>query len=95
MNDIESLRQEAESLKNQIRVCINLYRYIIFSIEFFFLFFFLKDARKAACDATLLQVAQNVDQIGRIQMRTRRTLRGHLAKIYAMHWGSDARYAFF
>ncbi|CAF0744544.1 unnamed protein product [Rotaria sordida] len=67
MNDIESLRQEAESLKNQIR-----------------------DARKAACDATLLQVAQNVDQIGRIQMRTRRTLRGHLAKIYAMHWGSDA-----
>ena len=55
-------------------------------------FFSFKDARKAACDATLLQVAQNVDQIGRIQMRTRRTLRGHLAKIYAMHWGSDARY---
>jgi len=54
--------------------------------------FFFKDARKAACDATLLQVAQNVDQIGRIQMRTRRTLRGHLAKIYAMHWGSDARF---
>jgi len=25
-------------------------------------------------------------------MRTRRTLRGHLAKIYAMHWGSDSRY---
>lgn len=24
-------------------------------------------------------------------MRTRRTLRGHLAKIYAMHWGSDSR----
>jgi hypothetical protein len=55
-------------------------------------FSFFKDARKAACDATLLQVAQNVDQIGRIQMRTRRTLRGHLAKIYAMHWGSDARF---
>lgn len=52
----------------------------------------MQDARKAACDATLLQVAQNVDQIGRIQMRTRRTLRGHLAKIYAMHWGSDSRY---
>jgi hypothetical protein len=57
--------------------------------------FLLKDARKAACDATLLQVAQNVDQIGRIQMRTRRTLRGHLAKIYAMHWGSDSRLIFF
>lgn len=25
-------------------------------------------------------------------MRTRRTLRGHLAKIYAMHWGSDSRF---
>ena len=61
------------------------------SLSISILFFLLKDARKAACDATLLQVAQNVDQIGRIQMRTRRTLRGHLAKIYAMHWGSDAR----
>ena len=58
-------------------------------------FVFVQDARKAACDATLLQVAQNVDQIGRIQMRTRRTLRGHLAKIYAMHWGSDSRYDYF
>lgn len=27
----------------------------------------------------------------RIQIRTRRTLRGHLAKIYAMHWGTDSR----
>ena len=25
-------------------------------------------------------------------MRTRRTLRGHLAKIYAMHWGTDSRW---
>ncbi len=66
---------------------------IVTSFDFisFHFVFNIKDARKAACDATLLQVAQNVDQIGRIQMRTRRTLRGHLAKIYAMHWGSDAR----
>jgi predicted nuclease with TOPRIM domain len=71
-----------------------MYQSILFSIILIkrLVFFSLKDARKAACDATLLQVAQNVDQIGRIQMRTRRTLRGHLAKIYAMHWGSDARY---
>ncbi len=27
-------------------------------------------------------------------MRTRRTLRGHLAKIYAMHWGTDSRYLY-
>lgn len=25
-------------------------------------------------------------------MRARRTLRGHLAKIYAMHWGTDSRF---
>ena len=32
-----------------------------------------------------------MEPIGRIQMRTRRTLRGHLSKIYAMHWASDSR----
>jgi hypothetical protein len=51
-----------------------------------------QDARKIAADTTLLQVTANLEQVGRIQMRTRRTLRGHLAKIYAMHWGSDSRY---
>ena len=33
-----------------------------------------------------------MEPIGRIQMRTRRTLRGHLSKIYAMHWGAESRY---
>ena len=55
----------------------------------------LKDARKAACDTTLLQAAQSLEPVGRIQMRARRTLRGHLAKIYAMHWGTDSRYILF
>ncbi|TGZ33065.1 Guanine nucleotide-binding protein G(I)/G(S)/G(T) subunit beta-1 [Temnothorax longispinosus] len=68
MNELESLRQEAETLKNAIR-----------------------DARKAACDTSLAQATSGMEPIGRIQMRTRRTLRGHLAKIYAMHWGSDSR----
>lgn len=49
-----------------------------------------QDARKAACDTTLVQATANLEPVGRIQMRTRRTLRGHLAKIYAMHWGSDS-----
>ncbi|KAK6634771.1 Guanine nucleotide-binding protein G(I)/G(S)/G(T) subunit beta-1 [Polyplax serrata] len=66
MSDLESLRQEAELLKNAIR-----------------------DARKTACDTSLGQAAANVEPVGRLQMRTRRTLRGHLAKIYAMHWGCD------
>uniref|UniRef100_A0A8C0C8L7 G protein subunit beta 1 n=1 Tax=Balaenoptera musculus TaxID=9771 RepID=A0A8C0C8L7_BALMU len=51
----------------------------------------IRDARKACADATLSQITNNVDPVGRIQMRTRRTLRGHLAKIYAMHWGTDSR----
>lgn len=51
----------------------------------------IQDARKAACDTSLVQATSNMEPIGRIQMRTRRTLRGHLAKIYAMHWGSDSR----
>lgn len=37
------------------------------------------------------QITANIEPVGRIQMRTRRTLRGHLAKIYAMHWGTDSR----
>lgn len=36
-------------------------------------------------------LAANLEPVPRIQMRTRRTLRGHLAKIYAMHWASDSR----
>ncbi|ROT61357.1 G protein beta 1 subunit [Penaeus vannamei] len=51
----------------------------------------IRDARKNALDTTLVQATSGMDPIGRIQMRTRRTLRGHLAKIYAMHWGSDSR----
>ncbi|KAI1235976.1 Guanine nucleotide-binding protein subunit beta-4, partial [Lamprotornis superbus] len=50
-----------------------------------------RDARKACSDTTLAQITTSLDSVGRIQMRTRRTLRGHLAKIYAMHWGSDSR----
>lgn len=38
-----------------------------------------------------LKITAGLDPVGRIQMRTRRTLRGHLAKIYAMHWGTDSR----
>lgn len=51
----------------------------------------IRDARKVATDTSFSVVCQNVDAIPRIQMRTRRTLRGHLAKIYAMHWACDSR----
>jgi len=51
----------------------------------------IRDDRKAKCDTTLEAAVQQLEPVGRIQMRTRRTLRGHLAKIYAMHWASDSR----
>jgi guanine nucleotide-binding protein G(I)/G(S)/G(T) subunit beta-1 len=51
----------------------------------------IREAQKAACDTNLVQAAGNLDPIGRIQIRIRKTLRGHLAKIYAMHWAQDSR----
>ena len=54
----------------------------------------------------IVQATGSMEPIGRIQMRTRRTLRGHLSKVsnlrqtlsltlclqvYAMHWGADSR----
>jgi guanine nucleotide-binding protein G(I)/G(S)/G(T) subunit beta-1 len=38
------------------------------------------------------QVAQSVDKIPKLTMKVRRTLKGHLAKIYAMHWSCDKRH---
>jgi guanine nucleotide-binding protein G(I)/G(S)/G(T) subunit beta-1 len=52
----------------------------------------IRDEQKRCCDTTLVQAASQLEPIGRIQMRNRRTLRGHLAKIYAMNWAADSRY---
>lgn len=38
------------------------------------------------------QVAQTVDKLPRLTMKVRRTLKGHLAKIYAMQWAADKRH---
>uniref|UniRef100_A0A674PQQ8 Guanine nucleotide binding protein (G protein), beta polypeptide 3a n=1 Tax=Takifugu rubripes TaxID=31033 RepID=A0A674PQQ8_TAKRU len=48
-------------------------------------------ARKGVQDTTLQEAVAGLAVIGRIQMKTRKTLRGHLAKIYAMHWGADSK----
>ena len=55
-------------------------------------FFFLWLCSVICWIALTFQVTHNIEAVGRIQMRTRRTLRGHLAKIYAMHWATDSRY---
>ena len=41
----------------------------------------IREGRKAACDTSLAQATGSMEPIGRIQMRTRRTLRGHLSKV--------------
>lgn len=51
----------------------------------------LQAARKAVQDTTLQEAVAGLAVVGRIQMKTRKTLRGHLAKIYAMHWGADSK----
>jgi guanine nucleotide-binding protein G(I)/G(S)/G(T) subunit beta-1 len=38
------------------------------------------------------EVSKDIEPLPRILMKVRRTLKGHLAKIYAMHWGSDKRH---
>lgn len=48
-------------------------------------------ARKAVQDTTLQEAAGGISVVGRVQMKTRKTLRGHLAKIYAMHWATDSK----
>lgn len=51
----------------------------------------LQAGRKAVQDTTLQEAAAAVTVVGRVQMKTRKTLRGHLAKIYAMHWATDSK----
>lgn len=48
-------------------------------------------ARKAVQDTTLQEAAAGITVVGRVQMKTRKTLRGHLAKIYAMHWAAESK----
>lgn len=49
-------------------------------------------ARKAVNDGNMSSAAGGVASVGRVQLKLRKTLKGHLAKIYAMHWSADSRY---
>ncbi|KAJ5678010.1 uncharacterized protein N7477_003643 [Penicillium maclennaniae] len=53
----------------------------------------IKRRKDELADTSLRQVAQGqTDALPRIGMKPRRTLKGHLAKIYAMHWSTDRRH---
>eukprot|EP01156_Anaeramoeba_ignava_P014174 Anaeramoba_ignava/a608412_333.p1 GENE.a608412_333~~a608412_333.p1 ORF type:complete len:345 (-),score=102.55 a608412_333:1074-2108(-) len=42
-------------------------------------------------DTTLSSAAANVEELGQPTLDVKRSLKGHLAKIYAMHWSEDSR----
>ncbi|KAH9982747.1 G-protein beta subunit [Lactifluus volemus] len=52
----------------------------------------IRAKRESSADTSLRAMAAEVDPLPRIVMRPRRALRGHLAKIYAMHWATDKRH---
>jgi guanine nucleotide-binding protein G(I)/G(S)/G(T) subunit beta-1 len=52
----------------------------------------IKQKRDSLVDTTLKQAAAEIEVLPRITMKVRRTLKGHLAKIYAMHWANDKRH---
>ncbi|KAG8899663.1 guanine nucleotide-binding protein subunit beta 1 [Tulasnella sp. 403] len=52
----------------------------------------IRAQREQAADTSLRAMAADVEALPRIVMKPRRQLRGHLAKIYAMHWSTDKRH---
>ncbi|KAL0086181.1 G protein beta subunit [Phycomyces blakesleeanus] len=53
----------------------------------------IKQRQEAMVDTSLQQLAEKqIKPIGRTVLKVRRTLTGHLAKIYAMHWSADNRH---
>lgn len=85
---IAAARREAEVLKEKIRASREASADT--SRMFIQISFFLTSPR----DLSLLvrAMAAEVDTLPRIVMRPRRSLKGHLAKIYAMHWAADRRH---
>jgi len=51
----------------------------------------IQHRRRAAADQCLADVAANQENVSRLQIRLRRTLRGHLAKIYEVDFADDSQ----
>ncbi|OMH79652.1 Guanine nucleotide-binding protein subunit beta [Zancudomyces culisetae] len=49
----------------------------------------IKKQREELADTTLRAAASEIEKLPRISMKVKRTLKGHLAKIYAMHWAES------
>ncbi|PVU96378.1 hypothetical protein BB561_001226 [Smittium simulii] len=49
----------------------------------------IKQVNKDLFDTSLKEEAKKLDKLPRVLLKVRRTLKGHLAKIYAMHWSQN------
>ncbi|KAG0054314.1 guanine nucleotide-binding protein subunit beta 1 [Linnemannia elongata] len=52
----------------------------------------IRESRAVLNDAQLKLMSQELAPLNRLNIRIRRVLKGHLAKIYSMHWASDKRH---
>ncbi|TIB32250.1 hypothetical protein E3P86_03184, partial [Wallemia ichthyophaga] len=52
----------------------------------------IRAKKEQTADSTLRAMAADIEPLPRVVMKPRRTLKGHLAKIYAMHWSADKRH---
>ncbi|KIJ53713.1 hypothetical protein M422DRAFT_154579 [Sphaerobolus stellatus SS14] len=52
----------------------------------------LRKSKTEAHDTTLSTMAEELESLPLIVMKARRTLRGHLSKIYSMHWSKNPRH---
>lgn len=52
----------------------------------------IRAQKDALADGTLTSSADGVPPLPRVALKPRRTLKGHLAKVYAMQWANDARH---
>lgn len=86
---IAAARREAESLKEKIRAkkeaSADTSRKLC-SLRF------APEVILNYCFRKVRAMAAEVEALPRIVMRPRRALKGHLAKIYAMHWAADRRH---
>jgi len=49
----------------------------------------IKESQDAKADTTLSTFTKNMDKLEKCSMKCRRTLRGHLSKIYALQWSDE------
>ncbi|KAI8870296.1 guanine nucleotide-binding protein, beta subunit [Ramicandelaber brevisporus] len=52
----------------------------------------IRITRESFVDTTLRAMASTIEPLPRVTIKVKRTLRGHLAKVYAMHWATNPRH---